>query len=79
MGIPSYFAYIVKKHRQIIKPIKIDNGVAGNNPSINNLYLDCNSFIYEAFNTLNSSFPIKDKNEKNIEAFEVKNDCICMR
>ena len=78
MGIPSYFAYIVRKHRQIIRPVKINDGCSGSsgsssdNPSINNLYLDCNSFIYEAFNTLNSNFPIKEKNEKNVEAFEVK-------
>ena len=40
MGIPSYFAHIVREHRTIIKKI--------NNLKINNLYLDCNSFIYEA-------------------------------
>jgi 5'-3' exoribonuclease 1 len=45
MGIPSYFSYIVRKHRQIIKTIN-------NSPNINNLYLDCNSFIYEAFYNL---------------------------
>ena len=43
MGIPSYFSFIVKNHSNIIKklssnPIKVDN-----------LYLDCNSIIYEAF------------------------------
>jgi len=43
MGIPSYFSYIVKNHANIIRklssnPIKVDN-----------LYLDCNSIIYEAF------------------------------
>ena len=43
MGIPSYFSYIVKNHSNIIRklssnPIKVDN-----------LYLDCNSIIYEAF------------------------------
>ena len=42
MGIPSYFSHIVRKHRSIIKPIDI------NSPKINNLYLDCNSFIYDA-------------------------------
>ena len=41
MGIPSYFAHIVRKHRQIIQPLS-------HVPVINNLYLDCNSFIYEA-------------------------------
>jgi 5'-3' exonuclease len=43
MGIPSYFSYIVKNHSNIIRklssnPIKVDN-----------LYLDCNSIIYDAF------------------------------
>ena len=43
MGIPSYFLYIVKNHSNIIRklssnPIKVDN-----------LYLDCNSIIYDAF------------------------------
>lgn len=42
MGVPSFFAYIIKNHANIIKqlssnPIKVDN-----------LYLDCNSIIYDA-------------------------------
>lgn len=41
MGIPSYFAHFVRDHRQIIKPVNKLNKV------INNLYLDCNGFIYE--------------------------------
>ena len=46
MGIPSYFSFIVKNHKSIIKkygeyPIKV-----------NNLYLDCNSIIYDAVNTI---------------------------
>ena len=47
MGIPSYFAHIVRRHRKIIKPIQINDS-----PKINNLYLDCNSFIYEAHQLL---------------------------
>lgn len=42
MGIPSYFSYIVRNHPQIIRKlcdIKLQ---------INNLYLDCNSIIYDA-------------------------------
>ena len=43
MGIPSYFSFIVKNHINTLRklssnPIKVDN-----------LYLDCNSIIYEAF------------------------------
>ena len=42
MGIPSYFSHIVKNHRTIIKkynPLK---------KKIDNLYLDCNSIIYDS-------------------------------
>ena len=42
MGIPSYFSHIVKQHRAIIRPYL--KGVE----KINNLYLDCNSIIYDA-------------------------------
>jgi 5'-3' exonuclease len=48
MGIPSYFSYIVRNHRAIIKKINADS------PKINNLYLDCNSFIYEAHHSLSN-------------------------
>ena len=44
MGIPSYFSYIVKNHSSIIKKYK--PGVI----RINNLYLDCNSIIYDIVN-----------------------------
>lgn len=46
MGIPSYFSYIVKQHREIIK--KINNSII-----INNLYIDSNSIIYDVVNELN--------------------------
>lgn len=39
MGIPSYFKHIVKKHREIIKKFSLD--------SVDNLYLDSNSIIYD--------------------------------
>jgi 5'-3' exonuclease len=46
MGIPSYFSYIVKNHSNIIKKyfkdvLKVDN-----------LYLDCNSIIYDAYSKM---------------------------
>lgn len=49
MGIPSFFSHIVKNHINIIKklsanPIKVDN-----------LYLDCNSIIYDAVYKLDAS------------------------
>ena len=63
MGIPSYFSYIVRTHRKIIKNLH-----STDIPKINNLYLDCNSFIYEAYNTIkneyNNSDLYKNKTEK---------------
>ena len=41
MGIPSYFAHFVREHREIIKPVHRLS------KPLNNLYLDCNGFIYE--------------------------------
>jgi 5'-3' exonuclease len=41
MGIPSYFSYIVKEYRHIIKDMKSLR-------QINNFYLDSNSLIYDA-------------------------------
>ena len=41
MGIPSYFSHIVRRHRSIIKKYDKQKTV------INNLYLDCNSLVYD--------------------------------
>ena len=46
MGIPSYFSYIVKNHPEIIKKLQY------NTIQINNLYLDCNSIIYDAVHNI---------------------------
>jgi 5'-3' exonuclease len=49
MGVPSYFSYIVKNHANIIK--KLSN----NTIQVNNLYLDCNSIIYDAVHNIDFS------------------------
>lgn len=49
MGIPSYFSYIVKNHSNIIKKLNILN------TPVNNLYLDCNSIIYDAVHNIDFS------------------------
>lgn len=41
MGIPSYFSKVVKAYRPILKDLKYLSHV-------NNLYMDCNSLIYDA-------------------------------
>lgn len=49
MGIPSYFSYIVKQHREIVK--KFNN----NNFKVDNLYIDSNSIIYDIVNELKNN------------------------
>ena len=46
MGIPSYFSHIVKQHRSIIRNFINEK----KKDKIDNLYLDSNSIIYDAFN-----------------------------
>ena len=44
MGIPSYFSYVIKQHRNIIKKLQ--------NINYHNLYLDSNSIIYDAIRNI---------------------------
>ena len=44
MGIPYYFSYLIKNHSLIISNIKYLNN------NIHNLFLDCNSLIYDSLN-----------------------------
>ena len=46
MGIPSFFAYIVKNHPSIIR--KYSKSLL----TVDNLYLDCNSIIYDAYSKM---------------------------
>jgi 5'-3' exonuclease len=60
MGIPSYFSFIVKNHSNIIRklssnPIKVDN-----------LYLDCNSIIYDAVYKMSVTVMTEDAANKII-------------
>ena len=57
MGIPSYYSYIIKKHRQIIT--KINNTIA-----YHNLYFDSNSIIYDSIG--NVEFIDKSQYENDI-------------
>ena len=46
MGVPSFYAYIVRNHAKIIKKLE-DSTI-----QVNNLYLDCNSIIYDAVRSI---------------------------
>lgn len=47
MGIPSYFSYIVRNHSNIIKKL------SASTIQVNNVYLDCNSIIYDVVHGIN--------------------------
>jgi 5'-3' exonuclease len=47
MGIPSYFSYIVRNHIEIVKKYVRDS------MAVKNLYLDCNSIIYDSVRKIN--------------------------
>ena len=61
MGIPSYFKYVVQKHRNILK--KYTSSLQKDN-----FYMDCNSVIYDCVREL-------PKNCSNIESELVKRTC----
>ena len=61
MGIPSYFVYLVKNYRSILKKYSKDI-------EINNFYLDCNSIIYDAVQTLQYT---KDNYESKLITFVI--------
>merc|ERR1711871_1478863 len=48
MGIPSYFSNIIKSYPEIIKTIK-------NLQTVDYLFMDCNSIIYDCFHNLDKS------------------------
>ena len=61
MGIPSYFSYIIKNHPSIIAKLLSDkNGLL---VSIDHLFMDCNSIIYDAVHTI-------DFNNVDVETYE---------
>jgi 5'-3' exonuclease len=54
MGVPSYFAYLIKNHSNIIKKL------SANSIKVDNLYLDCNSIIYDAVYKMDSAILSND-------------------
>jgi 5'-3' exoribonuclease 1 len=66
MGIPSYFSYIVKRHKDIIKQIVTL-------PCVHNLYMDCNSIVYDAVRTCS---PLANRNISDYETELISNVCL---
>uniref|UniRef100_A0A6C0E227 Xrn1 N-terminal domain-containing protein n=1 Tax=viral metagenome TaxID=1070528 RepID=A0A6C0E227_9ZZZZ len=53
MGIPSFFSYIVRNHIEIIQKLN-------RNKNVDNLYLDCNSIIYDVYGKLITSSELNE-------------------
>ena len=56
MGIPSYFSYIVKNHRNIIKKLS-------KNTKIDYMFLDSNSIIYDCLHKMSNEYDVNKKDE----------------
>lgn len=68
MGIPSYFSYIVRNHSNIIKKLSSNAFV------VNNLYMDCNSIIYDVVRNIDFTKIIESDVEAIIRALCLKID-----
>ena len=64
MGVPSYFAYLIRNHKEmLIKLVSFKK-------QINNLYFDSNSIIYDALRFLSKDYKKYTNKYQNDEAFE---------
>ena len=68
MGIPSYFSYIVKNHANIIKKL------SAHTIKVNNLYMDCNSIIYDVIRNIDFSKLVESDIDTIIKALCSKID-----
>ena len=65
MGIPSYFSYIVQNHKKILKRLNKQS------VSVNNLYIDSNSLIYDSIYEIVERY----KDDKTFENLLISNVC----
>ena len=65
MGIPSYFAHILRNHKKILSKLNvIYDEKSSSHQVINNFYLDCNSIIYDIVRT--TEYTNIDKYEQTV-------------
>ena len=57
MGVPSYFAYIIKNHVNIIRKMK---QLIQSRIFFQRLYMDCNSILYDVFHSIQEPFENED-------------------
>jgi len=53
MGVPSYFAYIIKNHLKIIRRMQ---QLIQSRIEFKRLYMDCNSILYDVFHSIKESY-----------------------
>lgn len=71
MGIPSFFSHVIREHGDIFKKYCLSL------MSIDNLYLDSNSIIYDVVNEMNTPNNIQnDLQDDRIEEIIIRNVCI---
>jgi len=49
MGIPSFFSFIIKNYPNIVRNLNYHNE---NNTDFDNLFMDCNSIVYDVYNQI---------------------------
>ena len=74
MGIPSYFSQVIKNYPSIVRNLKQHRQ---NKTHFHNLYMDCNSIIYDAIRSMNTKEPALEARLirqviSNIEAYILK-------
>jgi 5'-3' exonuclease len=74
MGIPSYFSQVIKNYPSIVRNLKQHRQ---NKTHFHNLYMDCNSIIYDAIRNINTKEPALESRLisqviSNIEAYILK-------
>ena len=70
MGIPSYFSYIISNYANIIKNLK---QLSSNNITMQYLFMDCNSIIYDEFRKLEENIAKNNIEYENIETILINN------
>ena len=71
MGIPSYFSYIIKNYPNIIRNLQYF--INSEAVSLDNLFMDCNSIIYDAVRTIEVAEESKKLSGSEIEATIIDN------
>ena len=69
MGVPSYFAYLIRNHKEMILKL------ASFKKQINNLYFDSNSIVYDALRIIGKDYE-KYKNDDVFEKELIRLVCV---